>query len=84
MAKCQATTTKCSKLSIRSYKGKSNAHSKTQALKAGNKKWQVSDNNNSSSDEEIHITHHYHHYKKAKCSTNADEEVDNEFEEARH
>ena len=36
MAKCQATTIKHSKLPTRSYKGKSNAHSKTQALKAGN------------------------------------------------
>jgi hypothetical protein len=36
MAKCQATTIKHLKLSTRFYKGKSNAHFKTQALKAGN------------------------------------------------
>ena len=78
MAKCQATTTKHSKLPIRSYKGKSNAYSKTQALKAGNKKQQVFNDNNSSSNEEICITHCH---KKAKWSTNADKEIDDEFEE---
>ena len=44
----------------------------------GNKKQQVSNDNNSSSNEEICITHCR---KKAKCSANADEKVNNKFEE---